>query len=128
MILIRPILGEDEPRLKQMAADQGFDFILPTLDQISLGTIVEVDRKVEMALLLRPTVEAYLLLDKENHSKRDRIGKLLAIHKELIGPAKEGGLTDVHAWLPPEIEKRFGALLLHMGWRKSEWPCYFAEI
>jgi len=43
--------------------------------------------------------------------------------------ALERGLEDVHAWLPPEIAKKFGKRLGRLGWiRDDEWTPYCKKL
>ena len=78
-----------------------------------------------MAGFLRKTAEAYLLFDPmDGIRKRDRIGQLMILQKELLVPAKRVGFEDAHCWLAPEASERFGKLLLHLGWQKPLWPSF----
>ena len=128
-MIIRPSRLSDVEELKAIHADQGFAYDFPEWD---MGATVEIDGRVDRAVLIRRTSEAYYLLrSKQNQSREEvkrELGIMLALHKELAAPLKRMDIHDVHAWLPPEISERFGKLMLHMGWTRPLWPCYRWEI
>ncbi len=77
------------------------------------------------AALLRVTAEAYLLLDPQHGSPRQRWQALLALHDAAQHDAQRRGLEDVHAWLPPRVAKTFGRRIERLGWRRDdEWAPY----
>ena len=79
------------------------------------------------AALLRLTAEAYLLLDPQSGTPRERWQGLLALHAAAERDAWRRGLEDVHAWLPPPIAAKFGKRLARLGWiRDDTWTpfCY----
>jgi hypothetical protein len=77
------------------------------------------------AALLRLTAEAYLLLDPQYGTPRQRWQALLALHSAAQHDAQQRGLEDVHAWLPPVIATKFGRRLQRLGWRRDDqWTPY----
>jgi len=77
------------------------------------------------AALLRLTAEAYLLLDPQAGTPRERWQWLLALHAATENDAIHRGLEDVHAWLPPQISAKFGKRLTRLGWlRDDTWIPY----
>jgi hypothetical protein len=81
------------------------------------------------AALLRLTAEAYLLLDPEAGSPREKWQWMLGLHEATRRDALARGLEDVHAWLPPEIAKKFGKRLTRLGWvRDDEWTPYCKRL
>ena len=126
MILIRPTVSDDLQRLRELHKKQGFNYELP--DDFVIGESVEIDGELNRAALCRKTAELYYLLDTDKRlSRKDEIGMLVAMRKEISAPLKRVGITDLHCWVPPEIDARFGKLLLHLGWRKPLWTCYHLE-
>jgi len=78
---------------------------------------------------LRLTAEAYLLLDPDAGSPREKWESLLALHEVTRRDALARGLEDVHAWLPPAITKKFGKRLTRLGWvRDDEWTPYCKRL
>lgn len=131
MIIVRPFEKTDAAAMHALHSAQNFGYDEPDWSRMLVSAVIEVDGKIEMAAFLRKTAETYLLLDpKAEIRKRDYIGHLIILHKELTGPARREGLTDVHCWLPPQLEG-FGKLLenKHLGWVKAPWPtCYSREV
>jgi hypothetical protein len=72
------------------------------------------------AALLRLTAEAYLLLDPNVGTPRERWEWLLGLHTATEHEAARRGLEDVHAWLPPEIAAKFGKRLSKLGWIRDD--------
>jgi hypothetical protein len=108
---------------------QGLEYSLPSLSDMLVSAVAEVDGSPEMGIFLRKTAEAYMLFDpRAEFRKRERLGQFLVLHKELIPAALRVGFTDVHCWVPPEIETNFGGVLKHMSWTKALWPCYSRQL
>jgi hypothetical protein len=56
---------------------------------------------------------------------RARWTQLLALHRAGEQDLLARGLDDAHAWLPPQIAKRFGRRLESLGWlRDNTWTPY----
>jgi hypothetical protein len=70
-----------------------------------------------MAAFLKVTAEAYLFLDPEYGTPRDRWQMLLRIHEDVRRKAKEIGLSEVTCWLPPNLGKAFQRRLRKLGWQ-----------
>jgi hypothetical protein len=85
--------------------------------------------KIIGAALLRLTAEAYLLLDPRAGTPRERWQCLLALHADAERDAWQRGLEDVHAWLPPPIDKKFGKRIERLGWiRDDAWTPYCKRL
>lgn len=129
MILVRPAAKEDLPAIAALHASQGLDYEAPDWSKMLVSVVIEVDGQITMAAFLRKTAETYLLLDpRAETSKKERLGQLLILHKELVAPCEGNGLSDLHCWLPPALDTQFGKLLMHLGWTKPLWPCYSREV
>ena len=127
-MLVREYRESDLDALKQIHEAQRFPYAFPHLrDPLFLTRLVVTtdDEKVLGAALLRLTAEAYLLLDPQQGSPRQRWQSLLALHDAAQRDAQQRGLEDVHAWLPPRIAKTFGRRIERLGWRRDdEWTPY----
>ena len=85
--------------------------------------------KIIGAAFLRLTAEAYLLLDPQVGTPRERWQWLLALHAAAERDAWQRGLEDVHAWLPPPIAKKFGKRVERLGWlRDDAWTPYCKRL
>jgi hypothetical protein len=130
VILLRHFSSADAGRVKQLHASQALDYELPDLEAKSMlvRCVIETDGEVEVAAFLRKTAEAYLLFDPLRGSRKHKLGRFLAMHKEVQDEARRAGFDDVHCWLPPELDTKFGKLLMHLGWKKPLWTCYSREV
>lgn len=130
MILVRHYDRHDETRVRALHAAQGLAYELPDLEANSMlsRVVIETDGVVEMAAFLRKTTEAYLIFDPRKGSRKHKLGRFLALHKEVNDDAKRNEIEDVHCWLPPEIDCKFGNLLMHLGWTHPLWACYSRKV
>ena len=143
---IREYQESDLAALRAIHATQGFDYALPDLrNPLFVTKIVLADAeppqpkqnrqpeagatKILGAALLRLTAEAYLLLDPQAGTPRERWQWLLALHAAAERDAWQRGLEDVHAWLPPPIAKKFGKRIERLGWlRDDAWTPYCKKL
>jgi hypothetical protein len=125
-MLIRAYTDADFESLRAMHAAQKFSYELPDPSDplFLLRAVVEDDGKPRMAALLRLTAEAYLLADPAEGTPRERWQWLYALHEATRRAAKERGLSDVQAFLPPRVARSFGRRLETLGWRPDPWRCY----
>jgi hypothetical protein len=149
-MLVRHYRESDLAALRNIHASQNFPYAFPDLcDPLFLTKIVLTDgasadqateklaqannesessqapENILGAAILRLTAEAYLLLDPQQGSPRQRWRALLALHAATQQDAQRRGLEDVHAWLPPRISNTFGRRLERLGWRRdNDWTPY----
>jgi hypothetical protein len=131
MLTVRHAQPRDFEALRQLHAQQGLSYELPDLNREdwAIQAVLETHaRRPEMAVLLRSTAETYFLVGSDAGSKKERIGKILALQQAVGEHAKSKGLRDVCCWLPPQMNETFGKLLMHIGWKKPEWISYFKEL
>jgi hypothetical protein len=130
MIIVRPYRLSDAEQIKQIHHDQALPYDTPAWEKMLVSCVIEKDGKIEMAGFLRKTAESYLLVDPNNNlRRRELLGRLLVLQREMIPVAKKNGLEDCHAWLPPQLAD-FGKVLTNpvMGWQPAPWPCFFREL
>ena len=128
---IRPYTTADLTAIQRIHEQQALGYQLPNLDHPLFITrlVAEDDQgRATQAAFLRLTAEAYLLLDPTCGSPREKWRELLVLHEAVRQDARARGLDDVHAWVPPKLEKRFGRRLMHLGWSKQLWPSYSREL
>ena len=111
--------------------DVAADFSPPSFDKGDTAPTLAREGKCAVvgAALLRLTAEAYLLLDPQAGTPRERWNWLLALHAAAERDAWQRGLEDVHAWLPPPIATKFGKRLERLGWvRDDAWTPYCKRL
>ena len=122
---IRHALPEDDVRLKAIHEHMGIHYELPDLSKMAIKLVFEDDEGcVLMGILLRPTVEAYMLLDtQEKTSARERWSRFLCLHRAALREAAARGFDDGYAFLPPDLDRSFGRKLERLGWFRP-WPAW----
>jgi hypothetical protein len=131
-VKIRKLEERDLPRLRELHRESGFDYPLPDFlaPEFERVTVVvdENDVPVQMTAA-RKTVEIYAIVDPNWRNPRWRLDALLQSHEEMRQGLLESGYEDVHAWLPPEVEKSFGRRLVGIfGWIPSRWKSYSRRL
>jgi hypothetical protein len=152
-MLVREYRESDLAALRAIHEAQGFAYPLPNLNnplfvtklilsedassQIADGNANEgvvaqssaKQQKIIGAAFLRLTSEAYLLLDPQAGTPRQRWQWLLQLHAATERDAWQRGLEDVHAWLPPQIASKFGKRITQLGWRRDDaWTPYCKRL
>ena len=140
---VRKYEESDFSALRAIHAAQGFDYALPDLsnplfvtklvltgEQAAPNASAAMPKdKILGAALLRLTAEAYLLLDPQAGTPRERWQSILALHAAAEHDAWQRGLEDVHAWLPPPIATKFGKRIERLGWiRDDKWAPYCKKL
>lgn len=122
MSLIREYKPEDLAELVRMHEEMGMHYPFPDLkDPIFFAKLVlESDGKVEQAIVLRGTCEAYMFLDHSEGSAPERWVKFRELHRAIETDALAKGIDDVHCWVPPELVKRFQKRLEALGWCRDD--------
>lgn len=124
--------SEDVPVLRKLYEEHGFEYDFPDLEQdefFAKLVLVDEDDVPRQAILMRITAEMFLLQDKNWETPGIRNEAFARIHEAARRVADAVGVKDVHAWLPPEIEKSFGRRLkTRFGWVQQLWPCFSREI
>ena len=125
---IREFTADDLEALKRIHALQGFEYAFPNIaDPIFVSKLVLEDEesRIAMASLARLTCEIYLLVDPSLGAARDRLLRMVTLHRAGERDLISRGLDDAHAWLPPQIGRRFGRRLETLGWvRDDKWTPY----
>lgn len=127
MILVRPYRDDDLPALREIHAARKLLCYLPNPDEedMLLSAVLENGRgRPELAVFLRPTVEAHLVIDPEIATRVERTKKFLMLNLEIEKAAKRLGIREVNCWVSPELRDTFGKLLLRLGWHRQLWDSY----
>lgn len=124
---VRQYQDDDEPVLRGIFQQLAFDYELPRMSSFCVRHVL-LDG-VRMAILARPTVELYMLVDKDAGTPAQRLEGLKLLHESVRRELEAKGFEDGNMWLPPEIEKSFSRRLCRdFGWAKNLWPCYTRKV
>lgn len=129
-IFVRPYETQDLESVKRLFAAQNLDYKLPDFDasQFLVRAVIEEGEEVTAAMFLRKVANAYYFCDPNRGTKREKLGKLFIMRRELTPLAIRSGFDEIEAFLPPHMEK-FGKLLVkHFGWKRNLWPCYSVDL
>jgi hypothetical protein len=90
--------------------------------------MVAKDGETFEAGFLKITGELYLLIDHQLSTPEDRWEALQRLCAEGLAQAARMGLAQVSCWIPPQIEQSFAKRLESLGFEKSKWTCYTANL
>ena len=124
--MVRPYQERDFAFIKAWHEQSGFGYPLPDLSSplLCLLGVAESEGEPVAAAGIKLIGEEYLWL---NPAKSDKAQALAAfrLQRDLeINAVQQYGLDSISAWLPPEIEKKFGGTLERLNWIKSPWQNY----
>jgi hypothetical protein len=122
---------DDLYALEELHRAQGFAYEMPDLaDPLYFIKLVDEENgKIVTAGIAHLTAEIFFLADTRTGTPRQRFARFLAMEKAGSEAAyRQGGLSDIHAWLPPEIAKPFGRRLLKLGWKRPLWASFAKEL
>lgn len=110
-------------RLKELHRKQGFEYVFPDLDGplFPVGVVGEEDGEAQIAGFIRVVGEAYLLLNQEHGTPRERWKALLSVHEAVRRESAKAGFSEVYCWIPPEVPDGFSKRLAKLGWREDRW-------
>lgn len=127
---IRAYKQEDLQRIREIHRKQGFLYPMPDLSDpvFAVGCVAE-DGVAQVAAFLKIQAEAYLFVDSDYATPRERWKALLQVHEAVRRQAAALGLSEVQVWIPPELAKKtstgrespFVRRLEKLGWGKEDW-------
>jgi hypothetical protein len=121
--------GDLEAVKKMYDPSLGYEF--PDLENplFFIKIVGEQDGQIVQGAFAHLTAEIYFLLRKDVSTPQQRhlwFLEMQEVGRELA--RKPGGLDDLHAFLPPQLERAFAKRLMVHGWKRSLWPAYFVEV
>lgn len=84
--------------------------------------------EIEQGVFLKLQGEAFLLIDHEAGTPEERWQTIAELAEQGFNRARALELQQVSAWLPPEIERRFGVRIKELGFVKSPWASYSKNL
>lgn len=89
----------------------------------------EENGKIVNAGIAHLTAEVYFLADPKAGTPHDRFNNFLTMHESFCEVAyRQGGLSDLHCWIPPQVARPFGRRLMKLGWKKPLWNSFAKEL
>lgn len=123
--MIRDYTASDLGRLKELFSQQSFDWEFPDLSRMVTSRLVSDDSQVVMAACIKPTADAYLLIDHSWQTPGMRLAAFKALHEDIRQQLLKTNIVQVHAWVPPEFDRPFRRRLIRdFGWLPALWQCY----
>ncbi len=107
----RPLQESDIAEIHKLYLSQGFDYEFPDLrgPRMEMLRVVEEDGAIVAIIALERILQAYLWCDKMSPTKMQKLGGVL--YSDLVGDIRKLGYDGVTAFLPPQIDRRFGNFL-----------------
>jgi hypothetical protein len=132
-VIVREFEPADLERVEALHTASGFAYVLPDFSQPEFFSrrVVSDESGVRMAAFLKLTAEAFLIADARWKTPAWRFEALRQVHTVSWADAKNCGVAEVNAFLPPQIAAKFGKRLSHMGWKRyqgEEWRCYSYDV
>jgi len=120
---IRPIEAGDIPRVREIFSEQGINYEQPDWMKMIGGVLEDDNGVVRIALLNRPTVETYAVVDKSNWASPGmKATQFERLDHAVIEQLKALGYTDQHSWVPPICKAFKRRLMRFFGWTESAGP------
>ena len=122
----------DFEQIKRLHAKSGLDYQLPALSDTEFFSrrVVRDGSGIGMAAFLKLTAEAYLICDPKWRNPAWRFEALRQLSNQSNSDAKDAGVTEVVAFLPPRMVTTFGRRLGKLGWGKvrNDWQCIYHPV
>jgi hypothetical protein len=122
----------DFDRVKELHEQSKLDYKLPSLSSKEFFSrrVIKDDTTLGLAAFLKLTAEAYLICDPKWRNPAWRFEALRQLSMQCNSDARDVGVTEVVAFLPPKMVQRFGRRLGTLGWQKirNDWQCVYHEV
>lgn len=129
---VRQYTEADFDRIKELHIQSGLDYVFPDVPnkEFFSGRVVGVDGEVGMAAFLKLSAEAYLICDPKWRNPAWRFEALRQLSHQCNNDARDVGVTEVVAFLPPKMVSKFGRRLGKLGWEKvrNDWQCVYHTV
>lgn len=121
-MIVRNFVESDIPRIEELLKLQGFEYEPPDWRRM-FGSVVD-GTTLRIALLNRPTVETYAVVDLSDWATPGiKAAAFEHLDRAVIEQLRTAGYTDQHCWTHPE-KRAFARRLQRMTpkWVKSAGP------
>jgi hypothetical protein len=109
--------------VQEIFSAQQFEYDEPAWAAMSGKVLEDESGKVQIALLARPTVEMYALVDSGKWAAPGmKITQFERLDDAVRVDLSQQGYTDQHCWIPPVCRGFMRRLQKYFGWVKSDGP------
>jgi hypothetical protein len=124
-MIVRSYRESDLGAILDLHRRQNLGYELPELGKMAASCIIEEGGNITHAVFLRGIVEGFWLFDPAREWKRQTLGRLLVLHKEVERIAAKDNIEEIDVWIPPQVlDKKMDLTMLKLGWEKPLWTCY----
>lgn len=129
-MLIREYKDSDLDDIKRMHKASGFGYGLPPMDECFSKRVVEDESGIGMVSMLRHCAEAYLICDPKWRNGAWRFEALRQLQAVANDDARQVGVVEALAAIPPVVEQRFRRRLINTGWVRcrTKWIWYAKKV
>lgn len=131
-VILRDYQDSDWPEVLAIYEKSGLpiDCLADATDPLFLirRVLVNADNKISMAAFVRLTSEPFLIVDHESGKPAQRWEMLQELTRDICRIAREKGLQQLTAFIPPDVEVSFGKRLERLGFQKSPWSSYTLNL
>lgn len=123
-MIVREANADDYGQIRELHSSDGLAYALPNLENPAWirRIVVEEGGEVVGAGLGLLSAETFLMLKQSSRMRMAR--RFVTIQNAAVEAARNCGLSTLHAWVAPAVERGFGEHLLRLGWSKPLWPAY----
>jgi len=132
-VILREYTDDDLAKIKELHRLSGFRYDLPDLSgkEFFSRRVVADTSGIGMAAFLRRTAEVFIICDPAWRNAAWRFEALRQLHTLCREDARNEGIAEANAFLPPQIAKKFARRLREFGWKSytdEEWKCMSFEV
>lgn len=130
-MIIRPYEAEDLAAVEEIHKAQRLGYDFPELEHPSyfIRLVGEKDGQIVEAAFAHLTAEIHFMVRTDVATAQERHFWFLEVQEVVCQLSwNPGGLIDLHAFLPPQLERAFAKRLMAHGWKRPLWPCYVLNL
>ena len=130
VMTIRKLRVNDIPALRAMYDTQGFAYDFPELTGPHMEAVLVVEEeggRIIAAVAAERLCQLYFLCGDVDHPAA-KLAVIRSLHTQMADALRAKGYRSCEAFLPPQIEKSFGARLMRTFQWKRNWSSFCKEF
>lgn len=117
----RPFRPEDLPVLQKIFHQRGLPYGNIDITRLVVAEVLVDENDVPViAVLAKPTVELFVLVDQTWATPQKRWQGFKLLHEVVRKLLADAGIEQAHAWLAPQLAKAFKRRLQSLKWEVAE--------